>query len=324
MNINPTVNCPLNLPNNGNIYPISKIYSYQYETPNNISIMLSNTNLNTNYIVHGSNDENFFSHFNTDLNANEKKPSKKSKDLCNFQEELIKEKQKNQILIAKIIELERLLSQKNDKKLYNDFKNKGKKKVIVKEPLNPMEKDKEISNENENAFNKIKENRAKNGPSLIIGDNQQKIDEKNMTFIKNLENKIEAIIKENERLSNFFHEQYKELEKKQQIYEEQNNKQTKKLEKLLFENEKLRKFIDEMRENFERHFKAFGIDNRNLYDLNLRLQKENNLIVNSVAITNEKQQIEKNKLAVISEQNSYLENKNKILQDENKKLKAKF
>ena len=105
--------------------------------------------------------------------------------------------------------------------------------------------------------------------------------------------------------------------------EEKYENQKRNMEILLVENEKLRSLIREIKEKSERKLESLEHDLSVKKENIIRLQKENSTIVNSIAITNERQQIEKNKLVCLSEQNSYLESKNKILMAEIQKLKGK-
>ena len=327
MKLNPTVNCyhktPIVLQNDGNSFPYSQIYTFQHELPNNINITLANTNLSTNYIVHDSNEltKNKLSSecrrdHSSNSNVDEKRQRKKSKDFANCQEELKKEKMKNEMLILKIVELEKLMNYENKRNFMKENKNNENKQTnnsfhkvnIMKTPAATMEKDKDVkTNEDHQDY-----------------EQNQKINKNTMIYIKNLEIKIENILTENERISKLFHGQYMKIEQLQNSLEEKYDEQNTKIEKLLVENEKLMKFVDEMRTNYEKKIKEICEENKNLNQMLKRLQTENNVILNSIAIINEKQQIEKNKIAVISEQNSYLENKIRILHDENQKLKGKI
>ena len=309
MNLNPTVNrYQQSLP------PIT-FYSYPVEKPHSINITLANTNLNTNYIVQDSNEPNntYFHQKEGVQNSNilEKKPRKKSKEHPNLMDELKKERQKNQILILKVIELEKLLDQQHPFKK-NQIELPTKIPPFVK-GLTPMQKDRE--GDPTEPIDKLEDK--------IVSPPKISQHEMVLEYIKSMEMKMEEIVAENEKLSKKMHEQSQSLEMALGKLEEKYNNQKKNTEILLAENEKLRTMIDEIKEKSQRKIEFLDQELNEKKENISKLHKENSVIVNSIAITNERQQIEKNKLVCLSEQNSYLDSKNKILTAEIQKLKGK-
>lgn len=313
MNLNPTVN------RYQQSLPPFAFYSYPVEKPHSINITLANTNLNTNYIVQDSNEpSNTYFHQKEGVqNSNilEKKPRKKSKEHPNLMDELKKERQKNQILILKVIELEKLLDQqhpfkKNQTELPNDL---TKIPAFVK-GLTPMQKDRE--GDPTEPIDKLEDKKTVSPP-------KKSQNEMVLGYIKSLETKMEDIVTENEKLSKKMHEQSQSLEMALSKLEEKYNNQKKNTEILLAENEKLRTLIDDIKEKSQRKIEFLEQELNEKKENISKLQKENSVIVNSIAITNERQQIEKTKLVCLFEQNSYLDSKNKILTAEIQKFKGK-
>lgn len=304
MNLNPTVNrYQQSLP------PIT-FYSYPVEKPHSINITLANTNLNTNYIVQDSNEPNnsYFHQKESVQNSNlmEKKPRKKSKEHTSLMDELKKERQKNQILILKVIELEKLLDQQHP------FKKNENESAFVK-GLTPMKKDRE--GDPAEPIEKLEDKKLSPPKKLQ--------NEMVLEYIKSLETKMEDIVAENDKISKTMHEKSQTLEMALNKLEEKYNNQKKNMEILLAENEKLRFLIDEIKEKGQRKIEFLEQELNEKKESISKLQKENSVIVNTIAITSERQQIEKTKLVCLSEQNSYLDSKNKILTAEIQKLKGK-
>jgi hypothetical protein len=212
--------------------------------------------------------------------------------------------------------------------MYCQFKNNEKKPLeftnFAKGPSFPMEKDREVVDLEAHETKKNMETEKKEVVDKNNNNNNNKETHNNdLIYVKSIEKKMEGLLRENERLSKIFHEQSEELEKHFVTLEEKYNEKNKNMEILLLENGKLRNLIQEIKEKDAKQINILEEELKDKEENNARLQKENNVIVHSIAITNERQHIEKSKLACLSEQNSYLESKNKILQEEIHKLKGK-
>lgn len=169
--------------------------------PNLINITMTNTN------VH----EHFLSMNCEGRTCCHKQQNALNKSFCFFEKELKKEKIQNQILIKKILSLEKTIEKKDELNNFNH--NDNKKHKIAKVQKTEMSAD--------------------------------------IVFLKNLEIKIEGILNENERLSAFFKTHSEQLEEKISSLEDASKEFNSRISAVLEENEKLRNLIDEMRISFE-------------------------------------------------------------------------